>query len=619
MLALACAMFVGVSCTPTPEGPVDPGYAVTITVDTPDVFPAAGGEQVLAYTLSSEVAGEQVAVESSASWLTATLDEQGEYKIYLTCSDNTNTPGSDPRQATVTVSYQDAKDVVLTVSQVSHEPQFSASFTKNSPVETLVSISHLTDATMQIGGFMIQGSQLNPGETPEDFAASWLDLMKSEFGGGYYLAFAQMSMYDPTYMLNYGAVSTAVSRYSGWEGVSNDDYYVCVVGLNVDSDMEQWIDNTTLATKLHVYKVEFEPAPEVSVAATELSLPYAAGTHTSAVSVANPYGEGAVSVESNAAWVEAAYADGQLTLTYAENPYAVGRKAEITVTYTYTCNVTQWGETYPAEIPATATIAVQQVANATVAPLTFTITVKDTHFDHILVDVVPSDLEAPYVLKALNAPDLTNPYGNNGDWTVVAENDAKYYVKEADVHTGALTDYKLAIDTQWIDEWSYYVYAFGYDAEAQAVASEVTSVLTEVTNDTPTLKLDLDYEIAPGLKIVYNEDTGNYELHSPAEGGTFTVKYNIENGVEGCVVRINNSSSDTVYDSYKVLADNDSSKWWNDAEQTFTFSVNPYDVAVTQSYKHYVTIYLRLYSDADKTQSMGQAVNLKVVQTAPAN
>jgi len=49
-----------------------------------------------------------------------------------------------------------------------------------------------------------------------------------------------------------------------------------------------------------------------------------------------------------------------------------------------------------------------------------------------------------------------------------------------------------------------------------------------------------------------------------------------------------------------------------------TVVVNPYDESKTAWYQHYVTIYVRMYTSADKTQSIGQAIQLRINQTAPA-
>ena len=503
---------------------------------------------------------------------------------------------------------------------------FAVTFSDQTPVSATATVTVLDEANKNMvwGAFtfgqsvLVQNGGPMPLNTrdasmmdPAEYALSYLTEAAGPMGyGGLYFFFYQMAGYG-THLSEMMGNAVNCSLYS-WNGVE-EKMYIAIVGINKKNvDIDMWIDESTMATPINVFEVKTLPQPSIKVAKDAFSLSYEGGSESCAVQIANPYGEGTVMVEATADWVVPFYTNGQLLFAYTENPYAIARKAEVRVTYTYNCMVTQWGETMETPIEVSSIVAVEQAANTSVTPLTFKITVKESHYDHILVDVTPSDLNATYILNAVNVEDFGWYYS---DWSKCCANDLRYIDELS--HTGKLTNYKLAINTYYIDDWSYYVYAFGVDVAASAVAGDATYVEVEVVNDTPTISLDENLEVAPGVKIVYNENTGNYELHIPAEGGTYTVKWNIKNGVENGVVRINNIASDVVSDTYKVLVNNNTTEWWNDAEQTFTFSVNPYDTAVTQTYKHQVTIYLRYYTDATKSQAAGQAISLKVIQTAP--
>ena len=631
MLAFACALFVGVSCTSdstdsTPAGgdPVEPTYAVTITVDEPAAFEAAGGPQTLNYTLSTEYAGEWLTVVESSSWLTVTAPEDQPGVLVVEALPY-NVSGS-PRTGSFTVAYKDAKNVTIAVSQEAAVAVFEVTWSEQSPVAATANVAILdeTKQDMVWGAFTFGQSALvqNDGPMPlntrsasmtdpAEYALGYLNDAAGPMGyGGLYLFFYYMAGYGTHLSDMMGnAVNCSLYNYGGVE----EKMYIAIVGLNVNADIENYVDNTTMATSLHVYEVESLPQPKLTVK-SEANATWNSGCLLLPMSVENPQENGELTITPDCDWIIGHEDAGKLHLVYEENPYAIARKAEVRVTYTYNCMVTQWGETMEMPIEVSSTVVVEQAANTTVAPLTFTLKVKESHYDHIVVDVIPSDLNATYVLNATPVEQFNMYY--SGDWSKCCANDL-YYVNERS-YTGKLTDYKLAINTTYVDDWSYYVYAFGVDVEAQAVTGEATYVELKVVNDTPTISLDEVIEVAPGVNIVYNEDTGNYELHAPAEGGTFTVKWNVKNGVENGVIRINNTASDVVSDTYKVLVNNDTTEWWNDAEQTFTFSVNPYDAAVTQAYKHQVTIYLRYYTDATKSQSAGQAISLKVIQTAPA-
>ena len=609
MLALACAMFVGVSCTPTPEGPNEPQYSVTITVDAPEVFPVAGGEQVLAYTLSSEVAGEVAWVETSAAWLTATLDEQGEYKIYLTALP-CDVVAEQPREATLTVGYQDAKNVVVAVKQECQAPQFAVAYSNKTPLaaDATVTILDAANQNMVWGAFtfgqsaLVQGDNIMPWKAeaqlmdPTEYAKSYLADAAGPMGfGGLYLYFAQMHGYGG--YLSAMAESNVIncSLYSGW-GEPEEKLYLAVVGINVDPnlDLDNWVDNSSFATPVHVFEVETLPQPQVVVPSTSLSLSSAAGTHTCAVEIANPYGEvSEISAMSGAEWLEAAYADGQLTLTYSEWPYSSSRKTEVVVSYIYMCSVTMYGETMEMPIEVTTTINVEQTPNPAAEVVTFDIKVKETHFDHILVDVTPSNLNAYYRLASISNTDFNfvSPYGNGGiagDWTKACEQNLR-----GEVYQGALENVRLDVSTGNCDpevatDWEWKVFAFETDAEASVVAGAASFVDTVLVNDTPTLEWDVEsltMNVTPGSTVV--------------------VKYKLTNPVAGGLVKLNGTS---VYDSYNVL-ENDVPVI--DAEnQTVTFVIAKYDTA---SNYHYCNITLKYTNENDDYWGI-TTESLKLVQ-----
>ena len=170
MLAFACAMFVGVSCTPN-NGGGEEQYAVKITVDTPEVFPAEGGEAELNYTLSQEYAGEMVTLntEATASWLAVNLADDGSYKVLLSCLPN-NAAGTTPRETSFTLSYKDAQDFVVTVKQNPYAPSFEVAWSNQSPIGATATISVL-DADKQgmlWGAFTFGASALEVNDGPNN-------------------------------------------------------------------------------------------------------------------------------------------------------------------------------------------------------------------------------------------------------------------------------------------------------------------------------------------------------------------------------------------------------------------------------------------------------------------
>ena len=158
MLAFACAMFVGVSCTPdTPEDPNnggnggnEPVYTVTILAEaSAESLAAEGGQFEVSYTLTSdELLTDVLTATSSASWLTASVAEGDEQKV---CVEYTANPSvAEARQATLTLSYPGAKDVVLSYTQNHGVPAFNVTWEDATPKTVYAYIESLNDPNMRI-------------------------------------------------------------------------------------------------------------------------------------------------------------------------------------------------------------------------------------------------------------------------------------------------------------------------------------------------------------------------------------------------------------------------------------------------------------------------------------
>jgi len=645
MLAFACALFVGVSCTnegtddggTTTPPTTEPTYDVVLTVgELAEPFAANGGTATLSVTLSKDVIGANVVAETSATWLSASVNEDNQ----LVLEAAPFTAVTNPRTAEVTVSYVNennenlAAPVTATVSQASPAATFTVEWSDQSPIGATATIT-AADAEMVFGAFTFGESALEVSDdpmplstradaakkSPVDYAKEQLALYADPMGyGGLGLAFAQMANpYMGGTALLYPHMTGNVMNCSlyNWRGVEKKMYLV-VVGLNWGLNMDTYEDTTTQKGLVHVFEVENLPQPAVNITKESVTASYAEDCVVIDCNVENPTWDGVLTAESDSEWLDAAASStGKLHLFCKENAYAKSRSANVTVTYTYKCMVSMYGETMEMPITATATVKVEQEANPNVKPLTFTIKVKESHYDRIIADIVPSDANAYYCVGA----ESQSNYNNYTQWYANAWDALCNYALGTPCQ-GTLTDYVFEINTQYAsypEDWTYYVFAFATDAEGTVVAGNPTYAEVKVTNDQPAVTFDLDYEVAPGLKVTYNEETDNYELYTPAEGGTFTVKYAFANAPEGAVLRINNTSSDVVSDSNDVLGgDPDATPVFDDANNTMTVVVNPYDESKTAWYQHYVTIYVRMYTSADKTQSIGQAIQLKINQTAPA-
>lgn len=613
MLALACAMFVGVSCTPDNGG--DSQYAVKITVDQPATFPAEGGEAELNYSLSKEYAGEMVALntEATASWLAVALADDGSYKVLLSCLPN-NAAGTTPRETSFTLSYKDAKDVTVTVKQNPVAPSFEVAWSNATPIGATATISVIdTDKQdMLWGAFTFGASMLEQNDgpmplnattkTPEEYAAEQLALAADPMGyGGLYMYFYQMAQYGQAACSEIGN-SMNCSLMSMWGGMEKK-MYLAVVGINKNFNEQTYEDNSTQSTPIHIFEVEALPQPEVSVSATENLVEATAGTLSLDVTIKNPYGEDGVVTAGGwnlPEWLTVAYEDGKVNVTYAENPYAKARTAEFDVTYTYKVMVSMYGETYPQEVPVNATVKVEQKANPNVTPVTFTITVKETHFNKIVVDVVPSDANAYYVLGT-DSKSTVNNYAQWGDaWDAVCK-----YALGGTPLQGTQTNYEFSINTRYASDesdWTYYVYAFQTDAECTVVAGEPSYVETTVTNDAPSVACPEGFTEGSSSEFI---------LDVYGTGGEYNVQLNVNNApAEGYALKLYDSSSYSRKDAIvvKTTTLNHASTVFGNEQKVslengcLKFTVNDYPTDWDKTFDPYAEFTLHL-TDAENTQS----------------
>lgn len=557
MLTFACAMFVGVSCTtdgPADNGgttpPAEPTYDVVITVgELAEPFAANGGTATLSVTLSKDVIGANVVAETSATWLSASVNEDN--KLVLEAAPFTAV--TNPRSASVVVSYVDSNNnnlaapVTVAASQVSPAPSFSVTWSAKTPVGATATITTLdtTAENMVWGAFTFGQSALEPSDdeggmplstragvatkTPEEYAMEQIaSIVAPESEGGWqmsglYSGFYWLPQYGYPYFLSELNETVYCSLVSAdfWSVSVEEKGYLCVVGVNKNNtNLENDVDDSTQATPIHIFEIEALPAPTVSVSVSEAEVNATEGYQLVTITVENPY-DGVLSAYvdySAESWVTPTIVDNKLHINYAANPYAVSRSAEVTVSYSYMCDVLQYGMMMPMDFNATATVKLTQKKNETVAPVTFEFEVVETHFDHILVNVTPSDLNATYVLGNIQKMGFDESY--KGNWLDLAASQASN-----EPLTGAQTNYRLDVerygneDDSDPESWKYWVYAFAVDAEKEVAAGEASKTLVAVKNDRPAI------ECPEGFTM--NGTTFYLDVYG--KGGEFNVKLNVTN------------------------------------------------------------------------------------------
>ena len=576
MLALACAMFVGVSCTPDNGDQGGSSYTSSVAVTgapEANLAPEAG-ELTLGYTIENPSLTGALSVTTEATWVH--VGEVGETSVALTYDANTESPGSPAREAVVVFAYEGAKSVNVTLKQDSQTPSFAVEFLNVTPqtaqyVCTPVDneMLYLLVSSQDLGQYGVQGA------TPAEMMQNYIQLLASN----------DMLATQPDYWFVYQGANTEMPKEaSRWS--AEDSVTVYAVGFKATNTKEAdgvvFATEAELATAVHVWNVPFLPYPSLTIAEADLNktVSSAAGEVTIDCAIENPVEGTELMVETEAAWVTASYADGKITLAYEANTAAVARRASIAVSYGYFTNPTE--------------IILVQEKDANAQAITLNIEVVGTQFNGIIVNVTPSDAEAVY---ALNQCAVEKDYETGAelemDWLGKAE-ELLSYTGTATFHQGTLTNHFIKMNPsyyQW-NGYDYYVYGVPVAATSEGDRWTVSQILGEVSYTKTTIDASkmpkLEWDLTKNPELVWNENNERYDLEA-VEGSTVVLNFKVNNHVEGAFVALNGTS---LYDSYNVV---DGEPVIDNEAGTITIKVDKFD---TSKKYHYVSLTFK-YTNAE--------------------
>lgn len=597
MLTLACALFVGVACTPNHgEGNETPKAVV---FENPGVLSADGGSVNVNYTLTNEVLGTQLILgEPTAAWLTVELPEEGNY-VVLSFAKNLSSPNSPAREASFTATYGENDPVTVTVKQAaSTEVSFEIAWdeetlTHNYGAFTIKSeakpeMLYLVTSSSEMADFMVQGETVEEKMTDfkQKLLENWMIMTEPD---GYFVFAGNMEMPKEVYR------ATAM------------DIDIYAVGIAIDPEKTETDSSGTyalaadFATPIHVWKAPLRPFPTIVVSGElQKSVSSAAGSLVVDVKVENPI-EGnnvMVSTDENVAWAVPTYADGKLTIAYEANTTALPRNAKIYVDYGV---MSEYG--YPETTAEQVVVDLTQEKDGAAEVVTFNIEVVKTTFNGIIVNVTPSNLEVDYYLNTLAANDWDgNPV--TVDWLAQINNDLRWGAEETKCFKGALTNHKITMSPgnyEWTG-YDFHVYAFALSADKSAPAGEASHILTTVdASDMPKLTLN-------GGGLVWNAEENRYDL-TVSKAGNYTFNFVVENPVEGASVQLNGSKMSDNY--YADLIGNNDMPIINTTDNTITLVLNGYPTSWSKSFAPSVSTSFN-YKD-DSGEYWGVQAQLKIV------
>ena len=594
MWAIVCAALTVVSCTPdggTQGGdePQGPTYTSTITVTglpEANLAPEAG-ELALTYAIENESLTAGLVVTTEDTWVT--VGEIGETTVPLSYAANTDAPGSPAREAVIKFAYEGAEDVLVTLKQDAAAPSFTVEFSNVTPQMAQYvctpndpEMLYLLATSQQLADWSVQG------ETPAELMANYANMLAM---------YGMLSGEADDWYVFKGATTEMPKEASRWSADVNVTVYA--IGLSVtigefDPETEAPAVTINYLTPVHAWEVPFLPYPSITIAEADLTknVTSAAGEVVIDCVVENPVEGAEVEVSTEATWVTASYADGKLTLAYEANTNAVARRATVSVGYG------QYIE------PIELTLVQEKDANAVAVPLN--ITVKETHFNKIVVDIDSSDDNAYYALNTLAQPtDWETGAPVEVDWIKEAENLISY-PGTAVFLQGDQTGYEIKMNPssyKW-DGYNYYVFGFAVEmSEGKAVAQigDVAYTLTTVDDsDMPSLAWDLEKTVG----LVWNEDNERYDLEA-VEGSTVVLHFTVTNQVEGASVKLNGNS---LYDNYNVV---DGEPVIDNAAGTITLKIDKFDTA--KNY-HYVNPGFKYTNEANDMWGI-TSPSLRITQT----
>ena len=540
-MALAVMVFAGVACTPEIGGDTEIEKPV-LAFEECAVLPAEGGAHTLAYTIENAVAGTELVLgEASAEWLhDLTVVDEATISFVL---DANEVISNDPREASFVATYGDAEPVTVVVKQSSVAPSFTIEFTNC----TTTSASATITPAEGVGTYYwkkASDSDLVGYESP----AAWL---KNKIDTSWFVT------------LNEGVLENqSISEYYGAA-------YIIIAGaVEVDGNYE-------FTTPVHTIQVPLIPKPVLNISVVDHNVSCEAGVITLDYTVDHAVEGDVVTLSKDAAWTTTTIEEGKITIAYTANEFAKARTASLSFNY--------------PNADAATVVTINQEANPNAEAVTFTIEVTETHYDHVIVNVTPSNTNTKFALAGVAKSEFEG-YMYSGSDSKLQENLTSSYYKPT-ILSGVQSGYKLKVSPSDYYGWDWYIYAYAVSEDESVATSDVVKVLVTINNDKPALS----FETSP--------------FNVSAEGGTYTIKYTLSNPVAGGVVKFNGSQSNY----YGVLVDN---SWSIDNEKgEITVQVNPYDAS---QYSHYATLYIAYYASETSTTSICTA-SIKVNQLAPAN
>lgn len=332
--------------------------------------------------------------------------------------------------------------------------------------------------------------------------------------------------------------SKAATRASNSEKV---EVYVVGVKILATEDLgggDKLVLEAELSTGVTTVQVPFLPYPVLTLGQLAVNLSSAEGSTTVDCTLENPVKGNEVRCESSASWVHPSYENGVLTIAYDANPYAISRKATVSVEYgkEETLEVSGKPEVIWVPLVYEKNIDIVQDANPDAPVYTFELEHVASYFNKVVVNITPSDNAL-----ADNVDYVAKVHTKGADWATVAANNMRYPENHTYLN-GSLTGHAIKVSSSQLyidngDEYCVYVYAV--DKAHTVPISEVTTLtVTHTTEGTPKLGFTAK-EVTEGSGAHYKVFNDSGWVVEISKGGLIEIPFVIDNPIDGSDVYFN--------------------------------------------------------------------------------
>ena len=568
----ALALFTSVACTN--DGGVTSFELAQLEVE----LDYEAGKASIPYTLESQESDVNVVFgEPSASWIHDLKADKAKGEITFKYDSNCFfTASTATREASFTVKCGNSEELTVTVSQAAlQKDPFNLAWSNVTP--TSCNFTCTPDDPTEF--YLIQQVEKSTiesaiGKTWEEKVYAWAKIMvDADYESCVNGNFPTEAMLEKTPDIN--------TAYK-----AEVEIYVYVIGCN--------LDGVPFPNAIGLYTPVFPVAPTLTLANDAVTVDCEASQGFMELTVENGGDFGSVVVRSSETWLTVQHnqESKMVEFTASRNNYNRTRSARVDVSY----------ENEKGDVFATTSFAVFQEPDTTAEKYTFELKAVETHWNGVVLSVVPSNKSVKYIVGAIQYNSLVGTYSE--DFNALAS--GVLHSQNKIVLSGDQARISIPINTNYYSLENWYFYVYSINDEESEPSSDVTTIFVEkLKNDKPELAW-----------------ADGEEVRVPAAGGTLVLGYKFVSEddpegltttiVEGGAVRLNTYPvGGPIDDQWGLLKRNPPVV--DEVNRTVTLEINEYD---TSKDYHWVRVGIVYYNKL--TDESYGATSIKIVQEGPA-